>query len=1449
MKKIILLVFLLVLVSVVFGQQQRFYGVGEGGDQCKQFRDRIINYETQLRDQSLTHEERENLDLGLMDTKERLRRCEQSQQERPEEPPARPPVRVQNQITHSAPKGITTQEWHDWIIPIYKNIDNIVCSDLQDKLNELSGLFISQPEGKIKNQMNKELANLERKLSELFPNGCEAQTEQPPTQQPPVSIDPFLNDGGFLACSCEGPTQEEYRTGSGNVQKIKRGNAIRVRCDFYEMSTFESGDKTIVQFFGPNPLASDESYSFSFNENELSSEGHICGCNDLSNALNGLNNPKFQLMSSFPDGNYIPISRNDVEVHEEGVNNDKRGKKMGDARNKQRIDLEQKMGSALAVISSTPCEGRETGFRTPTPPDALSKPPVQVAVGLPRDFDILELLDRNSRGEKLTPQELTAIQTFTTQMKSGGFLANRINSEDITTDKKQQTTATGLTNFVKLSFEVILKLFNVALTPLSGKDLSEEKTSADSGAENSCGNGVLDEGEECDIQLSFEISNSECVKDNQVGICSSTCECRTEVRSKCGDGVVSEGREICDPGKDLNGELPGNCFATTAGVSLPGNCRSSGSLACQRCEPIQVCGNRNLELPTEACDPPGEPCRKEIRGFSYWDAEEKSLKYESGSKGGICASDCGICQVCGDGILDPNEECDPGEGSSCSKEFTSASGQIISTPGSCNNKCQCITKQPETGTRTPPQTIGTFIGGFNACNSCAQITFYEGTRIVNVVDTCVRNSCGGTCLVDPNTKEDLTERRLSPSGGIIETHYTVMYGTCSSPTPTQQPQTTPQQEVGFQTPPAIPKDTTSKPPVQVAVGLPDDLMPDPETMAVCMDTNKESEEIKKKIAALEKEAAKIGSLLTPSSITTAVIVTGLQTLTGAVTLEELNEQIAALNEQLNALQQNVCDPNFYRDLRVGLSGTDVTRLQNYLNQAGYFNYPSTGYFGLKTEAAVRKFQQDQGFSPTGFFGPKTRAKLLASLPAADINLGVTLVNTLTVSFEEIIDVTVSADISGGESYCKEYIDGRVEAGFNTDQGFNVQTFPTCAGRVAFKATCIQNIIALEGQQVAEITQEICGENQYCFEGACSDKSSETSTGGISITCPNGQCETGPETGTSSGPEYIQVTIPGRTQTYPRCSKQNGVTEIAISQEEYYYYPDIWPSYCYSCPSPVQKEPNVQTCSTQLETEIPQTSSVDWTPVTGACSVAQINKGCRSSGFICKCPPETGSSQPVDTTPGAVCPSDCRDMGESDGKKLCNCCGNGKIDNNAASSNYLTVYEACDGSNFGGATCATEKGSGYEGSLSCITCQTIVTSACTQRPDSQQCAAGETQSCDSTGCMCITAPEQLQCPPGDTSCGFDTIPQPDTSNYGKADVPLDASTGDDWCAGGTIACGSYGCSCYVNGVLVADASTDNTGSTSGIGGDSGGIGGAAVYSRNYCYWGIFWNSRTNRMECI
>lgn len=94
--------------------------------------------------------------------------------------------------------------------------------------------------------------------------------------------------------------------------------------------------------------------------------------------------------------------------------------------------------------------------------------------------------------------------------------------------------------------------------------------------------------------------------------------------------------------------------------------------------------------------------------------------------------------------------------------------------------------------------------------------------------------------------------------------------------------------------------------------------------------------------------------------------------------------------------------NFTRNLSLGMSGPDVTALQQILITLGDLKIPSpTGYFGQLTKAAVKLYQKANGIPQTGNVGPLTRAALNAgTIPTTPETTGTTTGTTavsLTVS--------------------------------------------------------------------------------------------------------------------------------------------------------------------------------------------------------------------------------------------------------------------------------------------------------------------------------------------------------------------------------------------------------------------------------------------------------------------
>lgn len=148
------------------------------------------------------------------------------------------------------------------------------------------------------------------------------------------------------------------------------------------------------------------------------------------------------------------------------------------------------------------------------------------------------------------------------------------------------------------------------------------------------------------------------------------------------------------------------------------------------------------------------------------------------------------------------------------------------------------------------------------------------------------------------------------------------------------------------------------------------------------------------------------SAVNPSGTTTANATVAV-TATSTPPAGSLAAQIQALLAQIKALQAQILQLiannagggstatstpagcfNFGRDLKHGDSGDDVKEMQQRLAHDDPTLFPPgliTGFFGPKTEAALKMLQRRFGIdaSGTGFFGPKSRAHFAALCSNAD----------------------------------------------------------------------------------------------------------------------------------------------------------------------------------------------------------------------------------------------------------------------------------------------------------------------------------------------------------------------------------------------------------------------------------------------------------------------------------
>jgi peptidoglycan hydrolase CwlO-like protein len=98
-------------------------------------------------------------------------------------------------------------------------------------------------------------------------------------------------------------------------------------------------------------------------------------------------------------------------------------------------------------------------------------------------------------------------------------------------------------------------------------------------------------------------------------------------------------------------------------------------------------------------------------------------------------------------------------------------------------------------------------------------------------------------------------------------------------------------------------------------------------------------------------------------------------------IKQLQAQIQSLQAQVTDLQTQVqsvkLELKFSRALAQGATGDDVKQLQEFLKTftGAYPDGLITGYFGPLTEAAVKRFQEQNGIESVGVVGPITQNKL------------------------------------------------------------------------------------------------------------------------------------------------------------------------------------------------------------------------------------------------------------------------------------------------------------------------------------------------------------------------------------------------------------------------------------------------------------------------------------------
>ena len=259
----------------------------------------------------------------------------------------------------------------------------------------------------------------------------------------------------------------------------------------------------------------------------------------------------------------------------------------------------------------------------------------------------------------------------TTDTTTDGTTSNGTNATTSTSGPGTTTTDTGTTTTTTETTGTTGTTSTTTDTGTTGTttDTSTTAVTTDTsttGPMPSCGDGVVDAGEECDDGNGVDGD-----------ACTNTC-----LNAICGDGVVYEGVEACDDGNGIDGDECTNACAAAAcgdGVVYEGveECDDGNDLDPDECSNACVaaaCGDGVLNgvEQCEGADLGGETCM--------------SLGYFTGDLActDTCTLDQAACTNCGDGVKDDKETCDGADvgGKTCT-DLGFIYGQL-----KCNNVCE-----------------------------------------------------------------------------------------------------------------------------------------------------------------------------------------------------------------------------------------------------------------------------------------------------------------------------------------------------------------------------------------------------------------------------------------------------------------------------------------------------------------------------------------------------------------------------------------------------------------------------------------------------------------------------------------------------------------------------------------------------------------------------------------
>ncbi|MCE9673491.1 hypothetical protein LY474_37360 [Myxococcus stipitatus] len=299
---------------------------------------------------------------------------------------------------------------------------------------------------------------------------------------------------------------------------------------------------------------------------------------------------------------------------------------------------------------------------------------------------------------------------------------------------------------------------------------------------HTCGNGVVEEGEECDDENDSNgdgcridcireycgdsqtqlMLGEQCDDGNTVDGDGCSADCRSN--EECGNNVVDAFKEACDDGNRRGGDgCSADCQSTekcgnhVTDTSLgeacdDGNTRSGDGCSAD-CRSNETCGNGFIDRDLgEACDDggheDGDGCSADCKsdetcGNGILDAVDKEVCDDGNNVNGDgCSADCQSNEKCGNGILDPlTEECDQGAGNR--------------DDGNCLLSCKRAScgdghvdqEEPHREICDPRAPRGT-----ETCDSNCNTTLECGNGVVNAGEECDdgnhsdQDACLSTCI-------------------------------------------------------------------------------------------------------------------------------------------------------------------------------------------------------------------------------------------------------------------------------------------------------------------------------------------------------------------------------------------------------------------------------------------------------------------------------------------------------------------------------------------------------------------------------------------------------------------------------------------------------------------------------------------------------------------------------